>query len=99
MPGSSRAMTNYLLPPGLETKRLFRIEHGDHAQRAALAFRPAPWKGEETAASSGDLVDLAADILDARNAVRHHDLVRRLPVRKVLDDVAAGRRLVFVVEM
>src|ERR1051326_1624016 len=85
--------------PGLEPKRLLRIDHGDDAQRAAFAFGPAPRKGEEGAAPAGDLVDLAADILDPRNAVAHHDLVRRLPVRKVLDDVAAGLGLVLDVEM
>src|SRR5580692_10218267 len=87
------------LPPRFETKRLLRIEHGDDAQRAALAFRPAPWKGEERAAAAGDLVDIAADILDAGNAVGHHDLVRRLPVRKIFDDVTAGLGLVLYVEM
>src|ERR1051326_4340999 len=85
--------------PGFEPKRLLRIDHRDDAQRAAFAFGPAPRKGEEGAAPAGDLVDLAADILDPRNAVAHHDLVRRLPVRKVLDDVAPGLGLVLEVEM
>src|SRR5580704_17217335 len=51
-------------PPGFETKRLLRIEHGDDAQRAALALRPAPRKCEQGAAAAGDGVDIAADILD-----------------------------------
>src|SRR5580700_6232420 len=87
------------LPPGFETKRLLRIEHGDHAQRAALALRPTPRKREERAAAAGDGVDIAADILDAGNAVGHHDLVCRLPIRKIFDDVMAGLRLVLDVEM
>ena len=86
-------------PPRLESKALLRVEHRDHAQRAAFAVRPAPREREEGAALAGDLVDVAADVLDARDAVGHHDLVRRLPVREVLDDVAAGLGLVFVVEM
>src|SRR5437016_2869465 len=69
------------------------------APRAALAVRPAPRERKEGAALAGDLVDVAADILDAGDAVGHHDLVRRLPMREVLDDVAAGRGLVLVVEM
>src|SRR4029077_5683879 len=76
-----------------------RIEHGDDAQRTALAFRPAPRKCEEGAAAAGYGVDIAAHILDAGNAVGHHDLVRRLPVRKILDDVPAGLGLVLDVEM
>src|SRR5580704_867929 len=87
------------LPPGFESKRLLRIEHGDDAQRAALALRPAPRKREEAAAAAGDGIDIAADILDAGNAVGHHDLVRRLPVRKIFDDVMAGLGLVLDVEM
>src|ERR1700722_1461685 len=86
------------LSPRFETKRLLRIEHGDDTQRAALALRPAPRKREERAAAAGDGVDIAADILDAGDAVGHHDLVRRLPVREILDDVMAGLGLVLDVE-
>src|SRR5712675_1186445 len=86
-------------PTRLESKRLLRIEHRNHTQRAALAVRPAPWKCKEGAALACDLVDVATDILDTRNAIGHHDLVRRLPVRKILDDVASGFGLVFVIEM
>src|SRR5689334_2423028 len=92
-------MTIIKSPSGLEAKRLLRVEHGDDTQRAAFAFGPAPRKGEERAAPAGDLVKLAADILDARDAIGHHDLVGRLPVRKILDDVVAGLGLVLDVEM
>src|SRR5438128_1404310 len=73
--------------PGLEAKGLLGVEHGNDAQGAAFALRPTPGKGQERAALAGNLIDVAADILDAGNAVGHHDLVRRLPVRKILDDV------------
>src|SRR5262245_20811812 len=86
-------------PPRLKSKGLLRIKHGNDAQRAALAVRPAPGERKERAALASDLVDVAADILDARDAVGHHDLVRRLPIREILNDVAAGRSLVFDVEM
>src|SRR5262249_12407666 len=85
--------------PRFEPERLLRVEHRHHPQRAALPVRPAPREREERAALAGDLVDVAADVLDARDAVGHHDLVRRLPIREVLGDVAAGRGLVLVVEM
>src|SRR5215510_16364969 len=86
-------------PPRLESKSLLRIEHRDHPQRAAFAIRPTPREREERAALAGDLVDVATDVLDARDAVGHHDLVRGLPVREVLDDVTAGLGLVLGVEM
>src|SRR4029453_16079362 len=86
-------------PPRLKSKRLLRIKHRDNPQRAAFAVRPAPGEREEGAALAGDLVDVATDILDARDAVGHHDLVRRPPIREILDDVTAGRRLVFDIEM
>src|SRR5215467_13940984 len=86
-------------PPRLKSKRLLRIKHRDHPQRTALAVRPAPWECKEGAALAGDLVDVAADVFDAGDAVGHHDLVRRLPIREILDDVTAGRGLVFDIEM
>src|SRR5262245_21682569 len=46
--------------PGLETERLLRIEHRQHAQRAAFALRPAPREGKEGAALAGDGVEVAA---------------------------------------
>src|SRR5690242_21184481 len=55
------------------------------------SFGPAPRKGKEGAALAGDGVELAADVLDPRDAVPHHDFVRRLPEREILDDVAPGR--------
>src|SRR5262249_61820997 len=84
---------------GLEAEGLVGIDDGDPAQRAALAVGPAPREGEEGAALAGDLVDVAADVLDAGNAVGHHDLVRRLPVREVVDDMTAGLGKILVVEV
>src|SRR5262249_57132463 len=84
---------------GLEAEGLVGIDDGDHAQRAALAVGPAPREGEEGAALAGDPVDVAADVLDAGNAVGHHDLVCRLPVRKVVDDMTAGLGKILVVEV
>src|SRR5262249_53336215 len=86
-------------PPRLKSERLLWIEHRDHPQRATFAIGPPPREREERAALAGDLVDISTDVLDARNAVRHHDLVRGLPVRKVLDDVTAGLGLVLGIEM
>src|SRR4029078_9623444 len=83
----------------LEAERLRRIEHRHHPQRAALAVRPAPGEREEGAALAGDLVDIPADVFDAGDAVGHHDLVRRLPVRKVVNDVTTGFGEILVVEM
>src|SRR5262245_40487607 len=84
---------------GLEAERLRRVERRHHAQRAALAVRPAPRERKARAPLAGELVDLAADVLDAGDAVGHHDLVRRFPVREVVDDVAAGLGKVFVIEV
>src|SRR5262245_44518502 len=84
---------------GLEAEGLVGIDDGDHAQRAALAVGPAPREGDEGAALAGDLVDVAADVLDAGNATGNPDLVRRLPVREVVDDVAAGLGKILVVEV
>src|SRR5258705_1696566 len=81
-------------PSRLKSKALLRIEHCDHTQGATFAIRPAPREREERATLAGDLVDVAANVLDARDAVGHHDLVRGLPIREILDDVAAGGGLV-----
>src|SRR3954471_13389544 len=74
---------------------LLRINHGDHAHAAAFAVRPAPWERHESATLAGHGIQFAAYILDSRNAVAHEDLVRRLPVRKVVQDVAPGRGFIF----
>src|SRR5215211_4716061 len=76
-----------------EPVRLLRIDDGDHAHAAAFAMRPAPGEGHEGAPLAGHLVELAADILDPRNAVAHEDFVRRLPMGKIVEDIAAGRHL------
>src|SRR5262245_19445193 len=100
MAGTSPAMTSpSTSSSGLEAKGLLGIEHRDDAQRAALAVGPAPREGKEGAALAGDLVDVAADVLDPGDAVGHHDLVRRLPVGEIVDDVAPGLGEIFVVEV
>src|SRR4051794_17406785 len=86
-------------PPALEAKRLLGVEHRDHAERAALALRPAPGKGEERASLARNLVDVAADVLDTRDAVRHHDLVSGFPEREIVDDMAAGLGEILIVEV
>src|ERR1700677_27059 len=75
---------------GFDAEALLRIENGDHAHAAAFALRPAPGKRHEGAALAGDRVEIAIDVLDTGNAaVDHHDLVRRLPVRKVFHRIPA----------
>src|SRR5262245_23600612 len=74
---------------------LLRVDHGDHAHAAAFAVRPAPWERHEGAALAGHRVELAAHILDSRNTVAHENFVRRLPMGKIVEDVAAGGRPVF----
>src|ERR1700756_4282513 len=83
----------------LDTEFLLRIDHGDDADAAAFAFRPAPGEAHERAALARDLVDIAVDVLDAGDAVGHQHLVRRLPEGEVFDDVAAGLGEIFVIEM
>src|ERR1035437_7840481 len=71
-----------------EAECLLGVEHCNDAQRAALAVRPAPRKSKEGATLARDLIDIAADVLDARDSVGHHDRVRGLPVREILDTLA-----------
>src|SRR6478672_11232199 len=73
-----------------------RIDDRDQADDAAVAALPVPGEERKGAASAGDLVDVAADVLDAENAVLEQDAVHRLPIREVVFPVAAaGPLLVF----
>src|SRR4051794_972779 len=75
---------------GLDAERLLRIDHGHHADRGALALGIAPRERHERAPLAGHRVELAADVLDPRDAGEQHRLVRGLPVGEVLHDVAPG---------
>ena len=72
-----------------------RIEDRHQPDDAGIAVVPFPRKALEGAALAGHLVEIAADILDGRDAGVEQRLVRRVPVREILDRVAAGRLLVF----
>src|SRR6185437_10945391 len=97
-PVEGLAMTN-VNSTALDTEFLLRIDHGDDADAAAFAFRPAPGETHEGAALARDLVDIAVDVLDAGDAVGHQHLVRRLPIGEVVDDMTAGLGEVFLIEM
>ena len=56
-----------------------RIGDRHQADDAAVAAIPVPREEREGEALAGDLVDVAADILDAENAVLEQDAVHRLP--------------------
>ena len=56
---------------------------------------PFPREALERAALAGQLVEIAADVLDGRDAGAEQHLVRGVPLREILDRVAAGRLLVF----
>ena len=56
---------------------------------------PFPREALEGAALAGDLVEVGADILDGRDAGGEQRLVRRIPLREILDRLASGRLLVF----
>ena len=56
---------------------------------------PFPRKALERAALAAERVEIAADILDRRNAGFEQRAVRRIPFREILDRLAAGRFLVF----
>src|SRR5581483_343967 len=56
---------------------------------------PFPRKALEGAALASKLVEIAADILDGRNAVFEQREVRRIPFRKIANRFAAGRFFVF----
>ena len=54
--------------PRLEAEGLVRVDDREHPDHAAVAARPAPRQGHERAALAGDLVEVAADVLDAGDA-------------------------------
>ena len=56
---------------------------------------PFPRKALERAALAAQLIKVAADIFDRRNAGFEQRAVRRIPFREILDRLAAGRFLVF----
>src|SRR5262249_9151875 len=76
------------------------VDYRDQANDAAVAALPVPGKQREGAALAGDLIDVAADVLDAQNAVLEQDAVHRLPVGKIRLPVASARpRLVLLGEV
>src|SRR5260370_19060407 len=76
------------------------MDDGNQPNDAAVAPLPVPREQREGAAPAGDFVDIAADILDAKNAVIEQDLVYRLPIRKTLVPIAPARPgFVFLGEM
>src|SRR5256885_3351850 len=68
-----------------------RVDHGDEADNAAVAAVPVPREEREGAAPPGHLVELAADVLDAEDAILEQNAMHRLPLREVLLPVAAAR--------
>src|SRR6202044_1762453 len=56
---------------------------------------PFPRKALERAALAAERINIAADILDRRNAGFEQRAVRRIPFREILDRLAAGGFLVF----
>src|SRR5262249_32361032 len=88
------------LLPFLDPITTLRIDDRHKADDAAVAALPVPREQRKRAAPAGDLVDVAADILDAEDAVLEQDAVHRLPIREILFPVApAGPLLVLGGEM
>src|SRR5262249_61267272 len=88
------------LLPALDAILAFRIDDRDEADDAAVAAVPIPREEREGAALAGDLVEVAADILDAEDAVLEQLVVHRLPLREVIGPVAAaGPGVVFFLQM
>src|SRR4051812_3586450 len=73
-----------------------RVDDRDEADDAAVALDPAPRERGERDALAGDLVDVAADVLEADDAVAEQRPVARLPEREVLGHLAPGVRLVLL---
>src|SRR5262249_44615660 len=81
----------------LDPEILLRIDDRDEPHDAAVATLPVPGEERKRAAPPGDLVEIAADVLYAQNAVLEQDAVDRLPVREIRLPVApAGPFLVFL---
>src|SRR5262245_64789520 len=81
------------LLPLVDPELLARVSDRDQPHDAAVAALPVPRKERKRAAPPGDLVDVAADILDAENAVLEQDAVHRLPFREIVLPVATARPL------
>src|SRR5450432_3490472 len=86
--------------PLLDPIGAFGIGDRHQADDAAVALLPVPGKQREGDAPAGDLVEIAAHVLDAENAVLEQDAMHRLPFRKIVLPVAAARPfLVFLRQM
>src|SRR5262249_31751225 len=91
-PSESLPVFNSILSPG--------IDNGDEANDGTVAAVPIPREERKRAPPAGDLVDVAADGLNAENAVLEQDAVNRLPIRKILFPIAsAGPFLVLSCKM
>src|SRR3954451_11401493 len=98
-PRKISARSSELLPL-LNSIAALRIDHRHQADDAAVTAIPIPREEREGAALAGDLVDIAADVLDAEDTVLEQDAMHRLPFRKVLFPVSAARPfLVFLRQM
>src|SRR5262249_60105681 len=86
--------------PSLDAVFTLGIDDGCQPYNAAVAPLPVPREEREGAAPAGDLVDVAADVLDAQDAVGEQLSVHRLPFGKILLPVAPARpHAVFLGEM
>src|SRR4030095_1309470 len=81
-------------PPRLDPIVAGRIENRDQPDHAGIAFMPFPGEPLERAALARHLVEIGADVLDRRDAGSAPHLVRRVPLGKIIDRLAAGRLLV-----
>src|SRR6185437_831834 len=81
---------------GFEPVSAYRIEEGDEADDAGIALAPQPGIGVEGRAPAGDLVEIAADILDGRDLRFQQRLMRGVPFREILQRLAADRVLVLL---
>src|SRR5580700_5444132 len=71
------------LLPFLDPVTPFRIDDRNEPDDTAITALPVPWEQRESAAPAGDLVDVAADVLDPQYAVLEQDAVDRLPVWEI----------------
>src|SRR5260370_8851543 len=80
--------------PFLDPIGALGISDCHQADDAAVAALPVPRKQREGDAPPGELVEIAAHILDAENAVLEQDAVDRLPFRDVVLPVDSAPRLI-----
>src|SRR6185436_13825702 len=86
--------------PLVDPEFLARVHDCDQPHDAAVTALPVPREEREGAAPPGDLIDVAADVLDSENAVLEQNAVHRLPFREIVLPVAPARPLlVFVREV